>query len=147
MENSFKSIRLINASPKAVWQALTDSNIVKQYMFGAIIESNWEIGSSITFYIEKDGKRMDAVYGIIEKLEPTSIFRHTLYPPNAAYPNTPENHIYVEYTLKENKCKTELTIEQGGFKTVAEGEKRYASAKEGWKLVLPELVKLAEAIP
>jgi len=146
MQNSFQTVRLINASPKKVWQALTDSNLVQQYMFGSMIESNWEIGSSITFYIEKDGERVDVVFGKIEKLEPLNTFRHTLYPASADYPNVPENHIYVEYTLKENNGKTELNIKQGGFKTVAEGEKRYNSVKSGWDAVLPELAKVAEVI-
>jgi len=145
VKNYFKTVRLINATPKTVWQTLTDSDLVKQYMFGSMIESNWEIGSSITFYIEKDGERIDAVYGKIEKLEPHSSFRHTLYPPNAEYPNIPENHIYVEYTLKENNGKTELSIEQGGFETAADGEKRYTDVKNGWDVVLPSLTKVAEA--
>lgn len=144
MENSFEIKRLINASPKDVWRTLTDSHLVKQYMFESMIESNWEISGEIIFYIEKEQQRNDVVYGIIEKFDPHDTFRHTLYPPNADYPNIPENHIYVEYRLKENNGKTELTVEQGGFETAAEGEKRYTSAKGGWDLVMPKLAKVAE---
>ena len=144
MQNSFILKRFINASPKVVWQALTDSALVKKYLFGSAIESNWEIGGSIIFYVENDGVRTDAVYGKIEQLETNSLFRHTLYPSNADYPNIPENHLYVEYTLKENNGNTELTIEQGGFLYAPDGEKRFESAISGWKQALPELAKVAE---
>lgn len=39
----------ISASPNEVWGALTESDIIAQWMGGARVESKWELGGDITF--------------------------------------------------------------------------------------------------
>jgi len=107
------------------WLALTASAYVKQYMFGSEIESEWEVGSDILFYIENEGSRMPMVYGKIEKFNKPNVFRHTLIPAGASFENTEENHIYCEYRLEEQSNGTSLRIIQGGFEKAVEGEERY----------------------
>ena len=38
---------LIDASPAAVWDALTNPEEIREYMFGAIGVSEWTVGSRI----------------------------------------------------------------------------------------------------
>ncbi len=46
----------INASAAAVWRALTEPELVKQYMHGTNMQTTWEIGSPITWKGEWQGK-------------------------------------------------------------------------------------------
>ena len=46
----------IDASPERVWAALTDPAIIGKYMFGSTVTSDWEVGSTITYAGEYEGK-------------------------------------------------------------------------------------------
>lgn len=39
----------VNAPIARVWEALTKPEIIKQYMFGANVVSDWRVGSSIVW--------------------------------------------------------------------------------------------------
>jgi uncharacterized protein YndB with AHSA1/START domain len=39
----------ISASPRQVWNAITDPDLIKQYFFGTQVESTFEPGSPITW--------------------------------------------------------------------------------------------------
>jgi len=43
-----KSIH-INASPAKVWDALTNPDIIKQWLFGTTVISDWNVGSELLF--------------------------------------------------------------------------------------------------
>ena len=45
----------INAPVDAVWQALTDPAKVKEYMHGTAMETDWTVGSPITWKGEWKG--------------------------------------------------------------------------------------------
>ncbi len=47
----------INASIAKVWDALTNPEVIKQYMFGTEIISDWKEGSPIIWKGEWQGKR------------------------------------------------------------------------------------------
>ena len=136
----------IHAPIDKVWQTLTDSDCVSQYMFNSKVDSFWKENERIIYYIENDGTRMDVVDGIIKKLEKPTSFSHSLYPVGADYPNIEENHIYVHYSLKEVEGGTELSIKQDGFDTAAKGTERFESAKNGWDAILAKLKEVAESL-
>ena len=46
----------IDAPKSRVWDALTDAAAAKQYMFGADVRSDWNVGSSITWSGEFKGQ-------------------------------------------------------------------------------------------
>ena len=48
----------IRATPERIWQALTDSELVKRYYFGSVIESDFQPGSPI-IYKQPDTGRID----------------------------------------------------------------------------------------
>lgn len=39
---------LVSAGPEKVWRALTDPAIIKRYMFGSDVTSDWEVGSALS---------------------------------------------------------------------------------------------------
>lgn len=137
----------INASAQRIWTILTENNYVKQYMFGCSIDSSWEKNTDINYYMINEEERVDMVLGKIVQIIPPNLLHHTLFPANADYPNIPENHIYVLYTIEEKGNTSVLTIKQGGFDTAAEGEKRFESARQGWDIILGQIKTLAEEIP
>lgn len=146
MEEKFYIETTIKNKVENVWKALTESHYVKEYMFGSHVESNWEINSTILFYIFQDGKRVDIVKGFIQAFEPNKRLKHTLFPIGASYNDDLINHVDVEYKLipQEDKCLLQIT--QSGFKNAEDGKKRLESTIKGWQSVLPHLKSIAETI-
>ncbi len=59
---------IINVAPTKVWNAITDGDITQQYFYGTRVESDWEKGSSIAYYmpdgsVASDGEILDIVEG------------------------------------------------------------------------------------
>ncbi len=44
-----KASILINAPVLKVWDALTQPDLIKQYLFGTEVTTDWKIGSPITY--------------------------------------------------------------------------------------------------
>lgn len=51
-----KSVKL-NADLSNVWEALTNPEITKKYIFNCEAISDWKVGSPIIFKMTSDGKR------------------------------------------------------------------------------------------
>jgi uncharacterized protein YndB with AHSA1/START domain len=133
----------INAPASEVWDALTNGEKTKQYMFGCETVSDWKPGSSLLWRGAYEGKEMVFVKGNIIAIEQGKLLKYTVIDPNASYPHTPENHLTVSYELTENDNGTLLTVTQDGFEDADEGEKRYKEVYnngQGWQPIL-EVIK------
>src|SRR6266705_3563860 len=98
--------------------------------------------------INYEGKEMVAVKGNIVKIEPEKFLAYTTIDPNFAIEDIPENYLTVTYSLSEENGQTILTVTQGDYTTVADGERRYKEAYnngEGWNPILVEIKKIVEA--
>lgn len=62
----------IAAAPSIVWEALTNPKLIKQYMFGTDVTSDWNEGNSITWQGQYEGKSYKDK-GVIKKIEPNKI--------------------------------------------------------------------------
>jgi uncharacterized protein YndB with AHSA1/START domain len=58
VKSTFKYVTYIRTTPGKLWQALTNTDIIKQYWFGMRAESNWQVGSTWKFYY--DANPMDS---------------------------------------------------------------------------------------
>jgi uncharacterized protein YndB with AHSA1/START domain len=137
----------INASASKVWDALTNPEQTKKYMFGCETVSDWKIGSPLLWKGIYEGKEMVFVKGFILDIQPNSILKYTVIDPNATMEDIPENYLNVTYNLTEQNEQTILTVTQDGFETAADGEKRYKDVYnngEGWNPILAEIKKLLE---
>ena len=56
--SKFVYVTYIRITPEKLWQALTTSEIIKQYRFGMSIESEWKVGATWRMYA--DGSLMDS---------------------------------------------------------------------------------------
>jgi uncharacterized protein YndB with AHSA1/START domain len=138
----------INASPAKVWNALTDPNQTKKYMFGCETVSDWRVGSSLLWKGIYEGKEMIFVKGTILDIKPNEHLAYTVFDPNAPMEDIPENYLTVVYSLSEHDGQTSLQVTQGDYATVADGERRYKESYndgKGWDPILVQIKKLVEA--
>ena len=143
-----KNTIIINAPASKVWDALTNPEQTKKYMFGCETVSDWKVGSALLWKGNYEGKEMNFVKGKIVAIDPGKFLAYTTIDPNSAVEDIPENYLTVTYGLAEQSGHTILTVTQGDYATVAEGDKRYKEAfnnGEGWNPILVEIKKLVEA--
>jgi len=149
MELFVKNNITINAPAKKVWDVLTNPEQTKKYMFGCETVSDWKPGSSLDWKGSYEGKEIIFVKGNIVDIGPEKFLAYTTIDPNnAAMEDKPENYLTVTYDLQEENGQTILTVTQGDYNKVAEGEKRYKEASnngEGWNPILVEIKKIAES--
>lgn len=138
----------INVSASNVWDALTNPEQTKKYMFGCETISDWKKGSPLIWKMLHEGKDFIPVKGIIVDIVTNKLLSYTVIDPhNPNIPDIPENYLTVTYTLVEENGQTILTVTQGDYNTVAEGEKRYEESYnngEGWNPILIEIKKMLE---
>lgn len=139
----------INALSAKVWDVLINPEQTKKYMFGCETVSDWKPGSTLEWKGNYEGKEMVFVKGKIIDIRPGKFLSYTTIDPNnPAMEDIPENYLTVTYDLKEENGQTILTVTQGDYNKVADGEKRYKEAYnngEGWNPILVEIKKVAEA--
>lgn len=138
----------ILAPAARVWDALTNPEMTKKYMFGCEALSDWKPGSPLLWKGHFNGLEMVAVKGRVVKIEPGKFLAYTTIDPNnPAVPDLPENYLTVTYDLSEQNGQTLLAVSQGDYSTVAEGNKRYEEtiAGGGWTPILTQIKELLES--
>jgi uncharacterized protein YndB with AHSA1/START domain len=130
----------IDASADAVWRALTDPALVKEYLHGTNMQTNWKVGSPITWTGEWKGKAYEDK-GTVLAVEPKTLLKHTHWSPLGGSEDKPENYHTVTYELAERGGKTILTLKQDNNATQAEAE---TMAEKNWGPVLEALRTVAE---
>lgn len=134
-----KSI-IIKATPSKIWNALTNGELTKKYMFGYEVKSDWNVGSSIVWILKKEGKDYSR-RGKVLQAEPNKILKFSDFNPNAGEENIESNYAIVKYELlplKGNQTKLQVTDDY------AKNEKKYEESQQFWKDVLPKLKKILE---
>ncbi len=137
----------INATADEVWDALTNPEQTKKYMFGCITISDWKPGSPLLWQYHYEGKDVVAVKGNIVSIEPGKFLAYTVFDPQSTMPDVPENYLTVTYSLKEDNGSTLLSVTQGNYATVADGQRRYNESYnngEGWMPILTAIKNLIE---
>lgn len=142
-----KSSIYINASISKVWDALVNPEQTIKYMFGCETVSDWNVGSSLLWRMEYEGKEFIAVKGNIVEIKPDEKLVYTVFDPNSTIEDIPENYLTVTYELSNENSQTLLRVTQGDYSTVAEGERRYKEAYNdgvGWTPILEKIKALLE---
>ena len=136
----------INATPDRVWDALINPEQTKKYMFGCETVSDWKPGSALLWKGNYEGKEMVFVKGNILSIETGRFLSYSTIDPNSGIADIPENYLTVTYALTSQNGQTVLTVTQGDYATVGDGEKRYQETIDGggWDPILNENKKLAE---
>jgi uncharacterized protein YndB with AHSA1/START domain len=129
----------VHAAPTKVWDALTKPALVKKYMMGADVKSDWRVGSALTYTGEYEGKPFEEK-GVIQKIEPGKVLQATHFSATSGKEDKPENYSLVTWGLQEKDGGTVVTVSQDSI----ESEKGVEGAKKNWKGVLEGLKKTVE---
>jgi uncharacterized protein YndB with AHSA1/START domain len=142
MAGSFTAVKriTIHASRESVWQALVDPQKVKQYMHGTNMETDWSVGSPITWKGEWKGNAYEDK-GTVLDVKPQTLLKVTHWSPMGASEDRPENYHTVTYELADHNGTTQLTVEQDNNATQEEAD---SMAENNWGPVLEGLKKVAE---
>jgi uncharacterized protein YndB with AHSA1/START domain len=130
----------IQASRHSVWQALVDPEKVKQYMHGTNMETDWSVGSPITWKGEWKGKAYEDKGRVLE-VKPQTRLKITHWSPMGGTEDKPENYHTVTYELAEQDGATVLTLEQDNNATQEAAD---SMAENNWGPVLDGLKRVAE---
>jgi uncharacterized protein YndB with AHSA1/START domain len=133
-----KSIK-INVDTPRVWEAITHSEWTRKFMFNCDVVSDWKPGSTIEFISTLPDKDIVQVKGNILKIEPGKLLQYTVFGPNAGLKDIPSNYTTVTYKLTPDNEQTLVSVTQGDFSTIKDGETRFGHSLKGWELALGKL--------
>ena len=91
----------IDASGDRVWNALTDPEQIKQYMFGSTVSTDWKPGSPIVWKGEYEGKPYEDK-GEIVKVERPRRLELTHFSSASGLADRPENYHTLVYELEDD---------------------------------------------
>lgn len=129
----------IKATPATVWKALTDPQIVKQYMFGSEVVSDWKVGESIVYKGIWEGKPFEDK-GTILEIEPEKILKTTYFNPLSGLEDKPENYNNVTYDLISEGDSTRLTVTQDNIRNQESADQ----TAQNWRMILDSVKQLLE---
>lgn len=135
-----KSTIKIAAVPSKVWNALTQPEMIKQYLYGTQVATDWKVGSPITYTGTWQGKAYQDK-GKIVQIVPERLLVSTFWSALAGLPDTPENYKTVRYELSAVDNGTQLTITQDNNDSLEEA----THSEQNWKMVLDGIKKLLES--
>lgn len=130
----------IDATPAQVWKAITTPKLIKKYLMGTDVTTDWKEGSTINYNGEYEGKKYHDK-GVIKKIEPEKILQTTYWSSMGGKEDKPENYNLVTYKITKRDDKTVITLTQDNNAT----EKEKEHSTENWKAVLKKLKEVVES--
>ena len=129
----------INATTTKVWDALTNPGIIKQWLFGTNVISDWKIGSPILFTGTWQGTEYKDK-GTILQFEPEKLFQYNYWSGFSGLPDSIENYSLITFKLVPATNGTQLTLTQSNFPT----EAAYEHTEKNWEAVLDLMKNIIE---
>ena len=133
-----KTLSIKAPAPK-VWEALTSPELIKQYLFGTKVISDWKVGSPIRFTGTWEGKEYEDK-GTILKFEKGKIFQYNYWSSFSSLPDVPEHYAVLTFELSSHGGTTELSLTQDNISDDAALE----HSSKNWDGVLGAMKKLIE---
>jgi len=135
-----KAAITINVPTSKVWDAVTNPLLIKQYLFGTEVTTDWQVGSPITYKGIWEGKAYEDK-GKVLQIKPEQLLVSTFWSSLSGTPDIPESYQTVRYELSTEGDGTRLTITQDNNSSREEAE----HSEQNWKMVLEGMKKLLEA--
>jgi uncharacterized protein YndB with AHSA1/START domain len=127
----------IDAPAARVWEVLTSPEKLKELWFGAEVETDWQVGSPITWTGEWEGKPYQDK-GEILAIEPGRLLKLTHFSPLTGQPDVPENYHTLTYELTGD---THLKLSQDN--NASEEEAKHSQGM--WEMLVAKVKEAAEA--
>ncbi len=113
--------------------------MIRQYMFGADVVSDWKEGSSIVWKGEWQGTAY-VDKGVILKMEPGRVLQYSHFSPRSGLPDAPANYQVITIELSGEGGRTIVSLSQNNNPT----ERAREHSKKNWETVLTSLKRLLE---
>ena len=133
-----KSI-IIQVPPARVWEALTKPELIKQVMFGTEVISDWQVGSTIAYKGNWQGRSYEDKGKILQMI-PGRLFQSTYWSSMGGFEDKPENYATVTYELEAKDRSTQLTVSQDNN----DSEEAREHSEKNWETVLQTMKRLLE---
>lgn len=130
----------IHADPQAVWSAMTDPGKVAEWMMGSRVDSDWQVGSPVTWSGEIDGRTYQDKGEVLEA-DPGKVLEVTHYSPLMGREDRPESYHRVRYELTGSGGTTTVALTQDG----CDGEEQARQFSRNWQGMLEGLKRVAES--
>jgi uncharacterized protein YndB with AHSA1/START domain len=134
-----KASMTVNAPIAKVWDALTNPDEIKKFMFGTEAVSEWKEGSPIVWKGMWEGKPYEDK-GVILDVEPERRLQYTHFSPLSGAADVPENYHTLTYELSEKGDTTLVVLSQDNNSTDEERE----HSQKMWEGMLASLKKVVE---
>ncbi|HZE08916.1 MAG TPA: SRPBCC family protein [Gemmatimonadaceae bacterium] len=131
----------INAPPDKVWRGLVEAPLVKRYLFGTDVTSDWKKGSRIVWKGEWQGKTYEDK-GVVLAADKGKKLQYTYLSSMSGKPDKPENYSTITINLSPEGNRTRLSLVQDNNDTEASRD----HSQENWQTVLAGLKKVVEAL-
>jgi uncharacterized protein YndB with AHSA1/START domain len=132
-----KAAITIHAPASKVWDALTKPDLIKQYLFGTEVTTDWQVGGPITYKGEWNGKAYEDK-GKVLQIETEKLLVSTFWSSLSGLADIPENYKTVRYELSAEGRETKLTITQDNNDSQEEAN----HSEQNWRMVLEGIKKL-----
>ncbi len=129
----------IDAPVNRVWDALTNPEVIKQYMFGTNVVSDWKEGSPIVWQGKWQGRNYEDK-GVILRLVPERTIQYSHFSPLSGVPDVPENYHTVTVDLFPEATRTRVELSQDH--NASEDEREHS--EQNWRMMLEGLKQLLE---
>lgn len=129
----------IRAPRETVWRVLTENGSRPEILFGADVQSDWRLGSTIRWSGEWNGTRFEDHGRVIELEEPHRIVL-THFSPLSGMDDIPENYHTLRFELVEIPAGTRVTLDQDNNRTVDAAR----HSQENWADYLAGVKAIAE---
>jgi len=129
-----ESSRFIPVTPEVAWSALTDPTKIRQYMFGAQVESSGVVGGSISYRYEWE----DKVFfdrGTITALEPPRLLSMIVARETDSGHAVPNGHNTLAFEVLPDADGCRVFVRQGNNPTQELADR----SKQNWDIVLGQL--------
>jgi uncharacterized protein YndB with AHSA1/START domain len=130
---------VINAPIEKIWDALVNPDLIKQYMFGTNVMSEWKEGSAITWKGEWQGKAYEDK-GVILKLDKPHLLKYSHFSPLTGEPDLSENYHTVTIELSDQDGAVKVRLRQDNNAT----QEAKDHSEKNWGMMLADLKKLVE---
>ena len=129
----------INVAVDNVWNALTDPAMLKKFMFGSTVISDWKEGSKIIWKGEWQGKAYEDKGQVLIAI-PNKKLQYNHFSPMMGLPDVPKNYHTVTIDLTGNGEKTNVVLLQDKNAT----EQAREHSQKNWEMILNRLKEMLE---
>jgi uncharacterized protein YndB with AHSA1/START domain len=129
----------VQAPASRVWDALTTPELIKKYLMGADVHTDWKVGSPLEYTGTYEGKPYREK-GTIKRIEPCKVLAATHFSSMSGKEDKPENYALVTWELEPHDGATVLKVSQDNIAT-PEGVE---ASKKNWAIVLKGLKETVE---